>query len=433
MVTNAVNSAIAQLNAGKIEPLKITADTTAAEREIKAFQSHIRALQAEMSTLTLGVGGGSKSTSGVKNMYTAQVSGINRSIEALKREGIVTKEVASAYKNLEATYNSYKASKTGGTSDAMQRDIDATKSAISAQKELIAQYQRVATQWNSAKIASDANSGKTEAERNAAYQRSVDLGNELAAIEERLGVTRDQMTRYTKTSLQQEMQLARQREMATESSMQAVTKLEAYYQKYGAAIQKNAVLQNEYNRLVREGQAGKLDVRSVQQFQNQVRAAGAETETFRQKLQRLFSTRLGTMLSGLAISTGIKMLRDAWQDVQKIDVAMTELKKVTDESDATYARFLDGAGDRAKKYGATIEDVVQATAEFARLGYSLSEATDLGNAAIVLKNVGDGITDISDAAEKLISTLKAFPEFEGNAMNIVDKMNEVGKQYCPAA
>lgn len=35
-------------------------------------------------------------------------------------------------------------------------------------------------------------------------------------------------------------------------------------------------------------------------------------------------------------------------NVIDIDTAMTELKKVTDETDKAYAKFLDGASTRAK-------------------------------------------------------------------------------------
>jgi len=83
--------------------------------------------------------------------------------------------------------------------------------------------------------------------------------------------------------------------------------------------------------------------------------------------------------------------------VKDIDAAMTELKKVTDETDAAYTRFLDNAATRAKRLGATLSDTVNATADFARLGYSINEASALADAALVYKNVGDGIEDIGTA------------------------------------
>lgn len=66
------------------------------------------------------------------------------------------------------------------------------------------------------------------------------------------------------------------------------------------------------------------------------------------------------------------------------------------------------------------------TNRFARLGYDMSAASSLADAAIVYKNVGDGISDISTASESIISTLKAFNLEAGKAMNVVDVFNAIG-------
>lgn len=53
--------------------------------------------------------------------------------------------------------------------------------------------------------------------------------------------------------------------------------------------------------------------------------------------------------------------------VKDIDLALTELKKVTDETEASYSRFLDTAASSAGKIGSTVSDFTEATANFARL------------------------------------------------------------------
>ena len=129
----------------------------------------------------------------------------------------------------------------------------------------------------------------------------------------------------------------------------------------------------------------------------------------------------------MAAVHGAKQMLDIVKD---IDAAMTELKKVTDETDVTYTRFLDNAAARAKKLGATLSDTVNATADFARLGYSIREASSLADAALVYKNVGDGIEDIGTASESVISTMKAFGIEAKNAMDIVNTFNEIGNNFA---
>ena len=163
---------------------------------------------------------------------------------------------------------------------------------------------------------------------------------------------------------------------------------------------------------------------------NQIRAAGGETESLGTKIKRMFSEKAGYGAVGAVLALGRRALREMYQNVVQIDTAMTELKKVTNETDTAYKKFLDGSAERAQKLGATISDVVTATADFARLGYNLEDASVLSDVATVYKNVGDGIGDISAASESIISTMKAFGYEASDAMSIVDKFNEVGNNYA---
>lgn len=126
----------------------------------------------------------------------------------------------------------------------------------------------------------------------------------------------------------------------------------------------------------------------------------------------------------------IQQVRKGIQYVKEIDSALTELKKVTDETDETYAQFLKTASQVGSEIGSTIADFTNATADFARLGYSISEATELAKAASVYKNVGDGIENVAQATESIISTMKAFGIEAEDSMAIVDKFNEVGNNFA---
>ena len=65
---------------------------------------------------------------------------------------------------------------------------------------------------------------------------------------------------------------------------------------------------------------------------------------------------------------GVQAFRSGVNYVKEIDLAMTELKKVTDETDATYKQFLKDASGASSVVGSTIRDFTDATATFARLG-----------------------------------------------------------------
>lgn len=122
-------------------------------------------------------------------------------------------------------------------------------------------------------------------------------------------------------------------------------------------------------------------------------------------------------------------IRQGVQYVKEIDLALTELKKVTDETEKTYESFLETASKTASKVGSTIKDVVSSTADWARLGYSIQEAAQLAESTQILMNVSE-FTDISAATDSLISSIQAFKYTAEESMDVVDILNTIGKQYC---
>ena len=125
----------------------------------------------------------------------------------------------------------------------------------------------------------------------------------------------------------------------------------------------------------------------------------------------------------------IAWVREGITAVTDIDKALTELKKVTDETEESYGRFLDTASKTSAKIGTTIADFTRATATFAKLGYSMNLAKEMAEAATVYQNVGDGIENADAAAESIISTMKGFNLEASESMRIVDRFNEVGNNF----
>ena len=197
-----------------------------------------------------------------------------------------------------------------------------------------------------------------------------------------------------------------------------------YLQEYLGQLERGEISIDEFQRRL----AGLRT--SFAESSNAIKSAGENTKTLRERVGGLaakFTSWLTVSQIVMKLYSSLKKMVSAVID---IDTAMTELKKVTDETSTVYAKYLDDASVRAKKLGATIADTVTASADFARLGYTLDEAAQLADAALVYKNVGDGIEDVSQASESIISTMKAFGIEAENAISIVDKFNEVGNNFA---
>lgn len=121
----------------------------------------------------------------------------------------------------------------------------------------------------------------------------------------------------------------------------------------------------------------------------------------------------------------IQAVRKGVQYVREIDNALTDLKKVTDETDATYDKFLQTMSKTADKVGSTVADLTTMAGEWARLGYTLEEAGMLAESTAILLNVSE-FDDATTASEALISTMQAFGYAADESQHVVDILNEVG-------
>ena len=123
------------------------------------------------------------------------------------------------------------------------------------------------------------------------------------------------------------------------------------------------------------------------------------------------------------------MIRQGVQYVRNIDTALTELKKVTDETDNAYDNFLQSMSKTAGVVGSTVADLTTMAAEWARLGYSMEESATLAKNTAVLLNVSE-FDDATRASEALISTMQAFQYTADESGHVVDILNEVGNNYA---
>lgn len=120
----------------------------------------------------------------------------------------------------------------------------------------------------------------------------------------------------------------------------------------------------------------------------------------------------------------MSFVKEGVSSVVEINTAMTELKKVTDETSDSYANFQKQAGSIASELGSTTSDVITATGDYARLGHTMEESAELAKSSVVLKNVSE-YESVSEATEALTAMTQAYQNLD--SMEITDKLNNIGK------
>ncbi len=165
-------------------------------------------------------------------------------------------------------------------------------------------------------------------------------------------------------------------------------------------------------------------------------ATAGETEKATTAFGRFFD-ELHNKAKGIATYLiSMTGFQEIWQQIRKgvqyvveIDTALTELKKVTDETDATYDQFLQNMSKTAATVGSTVSELTTMSAEWARLGYSIEEAGKLAESTAILLNVSE-FDNATEASKALISTMQAFSYTADESRHVVDILNEVGNNYA---
>lgn len=128
----------------------------------------------------------------------------------------------------------------------------------------------------------------------------------------------------------------------------------------------------------------------------------------------------------------INVVRQGVNTVRELDTAMTEVRKVSNATEGQYDSFRDTISSTAKEIATTNKELLNSSADFLRLGYSLDQASDLAKNATLFVNVGDGV-DITEATEDMITAMKAFDIQAEDSIKIVDDYNQIGNRFALSA
>jgi len=122
-----------------------------------------------------------------------------------------------------------------------------------------------------------------------------------------------------------------------------------------------------------------------------------------------------------------RAFKDIVTNLKEIDDSMLELKKVGEETDYVYDRFLENAADKAKALGTTLKDYIDSVTEFARMGYDFKESQTIAETANIMQMVSEGLTG-EESAQYLISIMAAYGIEAENTMKIIDQLNNVDRR-----
>ena len=430
---------ISASNPVKLKTLKIELSQQSKQQLAQQIQSGIASKNYSIETITIKKIDASSAVENLRRQLQTMLSGL--SITGLKEflgdtasSTVLDKATAAANKLAEAqekvrqkTAETQAAAKELSTiqnklNSAYGKSLDVGDA--SAAQSLAAAYRDLTLQIENAKKAQGEEQRATIAnvsESVRAYKQKVDAILETQRASTKAADEERKAEQRAATLQRQTMTLQQQVASYINNNSRA-------YQVFGVRLDSlNAQLASGAAISKTELEGLKAEFISIQTAANE---AGISGQTFFEKLKAGWEKFGGWSVVTKSMMTVIRGLRGMVDAVKDLDSAMTELRKVTDLTSEGYNQFYKNAVNVASDVGAKVSDTINATADFARLGFSVEDSTSLAAAALVYKNVGDGIEDISQATESLISTMKGFKIEAQDATYIIDAFNEVGNRFA---
>ena len=157
------------------------------------------------------------------------------------------------------------------------------------------------------------------------------------------------------------------------------------------------------------------------------REAGREGKSFFSVIkEKVFYGAAGSIASYFGINDLIQYGKQGIETVRELNTALTEMRKVSNESLGTLKEYQSTTFDTANDVGTTAKQIQDSTADYMRLGESLQDAAESAKTANVLLNVSE-FDNIEDATKSLVAMGQAYKDLD--KMSIVDRLNEVGNNY----
>ena len=172
---------------------------------------------------------------------------------------------------------------------------------------------------------------------------------------------------------------------------------------------------------------------------NLKKAGASAGESYSRGLFGAIKERAKYSIANTLIYGSINAMKDMVANVRELDKAQVELRKVTDLSGQSLKDFTNEAYQMGSKVAKTGTEIIQASTEFAKMGYDPKKALGLSELASRFQNIADTEISAAESAKFINSQLKAFgktdslQKFTGDfekAQHVIDATNEVANNFA---
>lgn len=165
-----------------------------------------------------------------------------------------------------------------------------------------------------------------------------------------------------------------------------------------------------------------------QEITRQAKLTGVATQSMGDKLKKQMNELSVYFSASFMMLQSIQTIKKMYDNVLKVDTAMTELYRVTDLTGDQYESLYKKMTTSAKKYGATLDDIISSTASWVRLGFDPDVSSQLSEVTAIYQHVTD--LDYNTAVENLVTAYKGYQDellevTNGDQVAAVERVSDI--------
>ena len=161
--------------------------------------------------------------------------------------------------------------------------------------------------------------------------------------------------------------------------------------------------------------------------QARLKEIGRETNTVGNKIKEAFGSRIIQRIAQTLLLVLLRALKQVYDNVKKINTAMTELNIVTKATSRQMNDAAKNISKAAREIGTGIADLTQSTTVYARLGYDLKDAQTLAEKTTIYAKVAG--VNVNEATTNITGIIKAFNIGAEGLEAVLDQLIWIGNSF----
>ena len=167
--------------------------------------------------------------------------------------------------------------------------------------------------------------------------------------------------------------------------------MDTWYSQAGKAAKE---FNSEFEGIKKQLSSGELSITSAQQQFDLLKQFAIEDKKTKASFmsdiaEKVHYQTASTIAQYFGLNDIVRYLRNGIETIHDFDDALTEMRKVSDESVSSLKKYQKETFATAKEVGTTALSIQDSTGDWMRLGESLDEASESAKAAAILFNVSE--------------------------------------------